>query len=245
MSSMGTNPTKFHLIMHGIDKQEVTIPLNINNHEITPESFVKILGVNFDDKLNFSVHISEICKKAARQLNVLKRLSFYLNESCRRSIYTSFVVSTFEYAPVVWFFCGRANGKKLEKLQERALRIIYRDKVSSYDQLLENANVMPLDLIRLKYLAVETFKCIKGYNPKYLNDLFIKKDQNYALRDQDTVIQRRFKTYTFGYNSFSYFGSKVWNNLPTDLKNTSSTDTFKAGIDKWIKSPEARKLLLR
>ena len=64
----------------------------------------------------------------------------------------------------------------MEKLQERALCIIYKDKTSSYDMLLEKVDVLPLSIIRLKYLAVETFKCIRGYNPKYLNDLFLIKE---------------------------------------------------------------------
>ena len=68
---------------------------------------------------------------------------------------------------------------KLEKLQERGLRIMYKDNTSSYDMLLEKVDVLPLSLIRLKYLAVENFKCIRGYMPKYLNDLFVKKEQNY------------------------------------------------------------------
>ena len=98
--------------------------------------------------------------------------------------------------------------------------------------LLEKVDVLPLSLIRLKYLAVETFKCIRGYNPKYLNDLFVKKGHNYALRDQDTVIQKKFRTFAFGYQSFSYFGSRVWNNLPSDMKNTVNTDNFKLGLER-------------
>ena len=115
--------------------------------------------------------------------------------------YKSFIASTFEYAPVVWIFCGKTNSKKLEKLQERALRFIYKDKVCSYELLLQKSGFLSLESLRLKYLAVETFKCIKGYNPKYLNDLFKVKEPKYNLRDENLVVQERFNTSTFGFRS--------------------------------------------
>ena len=48
---------------------------------------VKLLGVTIDYELNFVKHISEICKKSARQLNVLKRIGRYLNKLDRLTIY--------------------------------------------------------------------------------------------------------------------------------------------------------------
>ena len=47
------------------------------------------------------------------------------------------VLSNFSYWPVTTIFCGSRNSIKLEKLQERALRIIYRDTTSTYEGLLK------------------------------------------------------------------------------------------------------------
>ena len=55
----------------------------------------------------------------------------------------------------VWHACGAKNTRKLEKLQERALRFVYLDKFSSYDDLLTKANLATLDIGRLKMLATE------------------------------------------------------------------------------------------
>ena len=95
MNSMQTNPVKFHLLLHGINTNDTISTLCIGDHVITPETFIKMLGVTLDSKLNFDKHVNDICMKAARQLNALKRLSRYLNESCRRSIYQSFITSAF------------------------------------------------------------------------------------------------------------------------------------------------------
>jgi hypothetical protein len=83
--------------------------------------------------LVFDKHISEICKKSACQLNVLKRIGSYLNKLGHLTIYYSFILSNFTYCPVTWPFCSEKNTKKMEKIQERALRFIYNDYVLNYE----------------------------------------------------------------------------------------------------------------
>jgi hypothetical protein len=108
--------------------------------EIECETEVKLLGVTIDFKLNFNEHISNICKKASRQLNVLKRIGKHLTKRGKLTIYYSFIMSNFNYCPLVWHFCGQVNTKKVEKTQERALRFIYEDYSASYDELLSKSN---------------------------------------------------------------------------------------------------------
>ena len=54
--------------------------IQIANVNIKYEDNVKLLGVELDYKLNFDMQITKMCKKAAKQLNVLQRLSKFLNE---------------------------------------------------------------------------------------------------------------------------------------------------------------------
>ena len=49
-------------------------------------------------------------------------------------------MSNFNYCPLVWHFCGEVNTKKVENIQERALRFIYEDYSASYDELLSKSN---------------------------------------------------------------------------------------------------------
>ena len=60
-------------------KRKVKIFLNLNGNKIVCEDNVKLLGVIIDSDLNFDNHISEMCKKASRQLNILKRIGKYMN----------------------------------------------------------------------------------------------------------------------------------------------------------------------
>ena len=78
-NKMQANPDKFQAIMLGLLGFENCKSLNLNGTEIKCEESVKFLGVTFDYMLNFDIHISNICKKAARQINVLLRLSKFLS----------------------------------------------------------------------------------------------------------------------------------------------------------------------
>ena len=81
-------------------------------------------------------HISNVCKKASRQLNVLNRIGGHLCKLGKLNVNYSFIMSSFNYCPLTWHFCGEKNTKKIEKIQERALRFIYRENDSSYKSLL-------------------------------------------------------------------------------------------------------------
>ena len=97
---------------------------------------VKLLGVHLDSKLNFENHISHICKKAGNHLNVLKRLSKFINKNERMAIFRAFILCHFQFCSVVWHFCGLGSMTKMEKIQERALRFVHGDYTSDYNGLL-------------------------------------------------------------------------------------------------------------
>ena len=157
-------------------------------------------------------------------------------------MYKSFIQSNISYCPVSWLFCGRKNSNKFEKLQERALRIDFNDFSSSYEFLCERAKNLPLSFYRLRFLGIGVYKCIKETNPTYLNDLFCAQTSDYQLRDSSRLIQPKFNTFKFGFKSFKYFGAKLWDVLPVDLKQSESLSIFKTRITKLCHSDAAKAL---
>lgn len=95
-------------------------------NEIHCEEEVKLLGVTIDYQLKFESHISNICKKATRQLNVLKCTGKHLSKLGRLIFYYSFIMSKFNYCPVIWHFLWEKD-TEMEKIQERVLCFIYED----------------------------------------------------------------------------------------------------------------------
>jgi hypothetical protein len=51
------------------------------------------------------------------------------------TIFHTFILSKFNFCPLAWHFCTNKNSKKLEKVQERALRFVYEDYNSSAGEL--------------------------------------------------------------------------------------------------------------
>ena len=118
------NSGKFQRILlsrHNIE----TFNINIGNNIISRHNILKILGITLDEKLNFNEHIRNICQTSSRQINALRRISKILNQQCREKVYKNFINANFGYCPLVWMLCGKCDLRKIEKLQQRALRIVY------------------------------------------------------------------------------------------------------------------------
>ena len=174
-----------------------------------------------------------MCRKAARQLNVLKRIGHHLNRLSKLTIYYSFIMSNFSFCPLTWHFCSEANTAKIEKIQERALRFIYNDKNSSYEKLLEISLLPSLKVMRLRTIAVETFKIINKDNPVFLQDLVSIKNTLYNFRNTNTADMPRVQTTRYGLKSFRYSAPKIWNSLPDDLRKQTNLEQFKTLINTW------------
>ena len=112
---MKANPDKFQAIAIGSKTLNESISFILDGNKIDCEKEVKLLGVTIDCQLKFNTHISNICKKASRQLNVLKHIGKHLTKLGRLTIYFTFIMSNFNYCPIVWHFCGETNTRKLEK----------------------------------------------------------------------------------------------------------------------------------
>ena len=121
----------------------------------------------------------------------------------------------------------------MEKLQRRAIRIVFNDYSSSYKELLTRAKIPSLYVSRLKAIAIETYKCIHKINPEFLHDIFQVNDTGYMLRDQHRVILPKVSTTSFGINSFSFEASKIWNGLPSCIKDSDKLDVFMLQIKTW------------
>ena len=150
------NPSKFQFIV--FDKTNISRTLNLDDNEIMSEQCVKLLGVNIDKNLNFSSHVSATCKKAGKQLNVLSRLSVCLDVEAKLLILQTFILSHFNYCPIVWHFCSREDLRKIEKIQKRALRYVYNDFTSTYSELRCKANKPLLYTQRLKQILIQVYQ---------------------------------------------------------------------------------------
>ena len=162
---MIANPDKFQAII--IDRKGNTDPMNqhklkFNQYEITSKNSVVLLGMEIDDKLKFELHIHNLVRKAAGQLNYLISKKHCLNQESKFTLIQSFIMANFNYCPLVWHFCSKKLKTKQESIKKMALRFLYDDYESDYDHLLKIANKPTIEIRQIRVLAKEIFKTIKA-----------------------------------------------------------------------------------
>ena len=174
--------------------------------------------------------ISEVCKKASRKVGVLSRLRNLVPCSAKRTIYKTSILPHLPYCHIVWHFCKASDRRKIERVQERALRAVDRTKTSSYETLLRMAKLPSLYNRRLQDIAIYMYK-VTRLAPKRLMDIFKLKQSTYALRDSDFNLPR-FNTIRYGKHSLRYFGPMLWTKLSDSIKNLPSLISFKKVVRK-------------
>ena len=233
-NEMIANPEKFHALLVKKDRTDTTgHKISIQGKTIKSEDSVKLLGINLDHKLNFDNHIFDLCKKAATQLNVLKRLKSFLGFEEKRVLVQSFVFSNFNYCPLVWFFSSSKSVEKIEKVQERALRFLYDDYNSSYAELLVKSEKCTMHVNRLRYLCIEIFKTLKQLNPEFMQTIFETRTSHRPSRHPNNLKHYRPNQVTFGSNSLRSLGPQIWNSLPEHIKSVENPVQFKRAIKGW------------
>ena len=165
---------------------------------------------------------------------MLRRFSKIVSEKEKSKIFNVFILSNFNYCPLVWHLCNQADTAKMEKLQERALCFVSNDHVSTYSNLLQRAKMPSLYLSRLRKLSIEVYKILTQNSQNFLTDLFERKETPYILRDNDKRVQPAYNTTTYGKNSLRYQGAKLWNSLPITIKEATTLSQFKRLIKTWL-----------
>ncbi len=230
-NKMKANPSKFQAIL--LCRKPVSMSFHIGDAEIMPTNCVKLLGVHIDDKLSFAEHVTYLCKKTAKQLNAMSRLRNILNKETKHNIFNSFIVSNFNYCPLVYHVCGIGSTSKMERILQRGVRLIYNDFVSDINALMANVNVSSLFITRLRLLAVHVYKIVHNMSPQYNQcNMYEVKNVPYNLRSNICLVQPTFGTKTYGFNSLLYLGAKLWNMLPNVCKALPFND-FKSYIQQW------------
>ena len=81
-------------------------------------------------------------------------------------------------------------------------------------------------------------KCLKkihrGLSPEILRGTFVPKTILYNLRKNDTFERCQVHSVYHGTKSLSFLGSKIWDFVPVELKQSKSLDSFKLKIKYWI-----------
>ena len=134
-------------------------------------------------------------------------------------------------------FRGRTINSEVNRLHCRALRIVYRDDTSTFDELLDKDGSITVHHRNLQFLAIEMYKLVHGLSPLFMADIFCN---NTNLHSENVSANTRSKsrfcnpsTTIYGLETLRCLGPKIWNMVPHDMKNAKSVANCKTKIRKW------------
>ena len=212
---MKLNEEKCNLI--NFSKSNINTSLKIDNTTIKPSKEQKLLGISVDKNLSFKGHVESLCKKASQKLHALSRISNYMNDKQVEQMMRVFILSQFSYCPLIWMFCDRQTNNRVNKIHEKSLRLAYDDYESNFQSLLEKDTSTSIHDKNLQLLLTELYKTIHNLNPCFMKEIFTERISGNNLRNISRISLLKQNTNSYGIESATYMGSKLWLEFTNDI----------------------------
>ena len=173
------------------------------------------LGVNIDNRLNWNNHVSCVSSKVYTKLQIINRISLFLNRNVLLRIYKQSILPILDYASIVWLNCGKQNIQCLERLQNHAMRIILSSHRHECTQEMRNKLVLLSSSSRRRFLRLSlVFKIVQDINcPDQLKGY---------LRRRFAVNKRSFRDATLW--TFLKYRQKWVRSLPNSVLPKTGTN---------------------
>ena len=184
---MKLNKDKCHLLVSGQKYGNVWVKMG--DEKIQESAKQKLPGIEILNNLNYDDHVISLCKKAGRKLEMLARLSKFMSF---KQLYED-------------MFHNRQINSKINYLQERYLRNVYNDYITSFADLLKKDNSFKTHHGNIQSPAIELFKVEKGSPNPILREIFPLRSIDHNLMSQIDFSVSSVNTTHFGLDSLRYF----------------------------------------
>ena len=204
------------------------ISVKMGGHSIEKTGSYKYLGIIFDDKLKWDLHIAKVCKKLSSVCGVLSKVRYYTNKKTRMLLYNSLVASRLGYATLCWSTASNKLLQKVRVLQNRIVRYVSFTKPRRrLMPVYKNHNILPLNKIVELKKSVFMFNIHNNSLPEVYTSFCepvshryptsYASSSNYFLPRSDSNRAQ---------SSIKFSGPRAWAKVPNDLKNISFRKTF-------------------
>jgi hypothetical protein len=226
------NPSKTEATVFGTRKQiakNQALKPAFSNTPIDISSTVKILGVKLDSTLSMNSQTAEIVRCANFHTRALRHIRPFLTKDLANTIACGIVNSRLDYCNSLLYGTSSKNLASLQRIQNNLARVVCNSPYrTSSKPLLKALHWLPVKE-RITYkIAIITYNCVTTKTPSYLSDLLQihMPSKNMRSSGNRTLVLHRCRTATAS-RSFTSSAPRIWNNLPTDIRNTTSLVVFK------------------
>ena len=138
----------------------------------------------------------------------------------RKKVFKGFIMSQFSDCPLVWMFHSRKLNNRINHLHERALRLVYQDFTSSFEELLTSDRSVTIHHRNIQKMAIEMYKVYYGLSAPIMNLVFpLRTGKQYPR--SNAFNSRHVSKVGCGTETLSHLGPKIWAMVPDDFKRFS------------------------
>ena len=141
------------------------LKINVQGSLISNVKVVKLQRVTVNNKLSFEPHLNLVQKKVSQKLHAFARVSKFVSTKKLKVITKAFIMSQFSYCSLVWMCRSRSMNDKIYKFHERALKLVYDDRQSTFKEQLNIDKSVIIHYKNLQALATTLYKVHHGLSP--------------------------------------------------------------------------------
>ena len=193
------------------------------------------LGITIDQNLNFNIQKNNICNKANRPLEALKRAALFLPIDTRALMFSTMVLQHLDYCCIIWGTTSDTNIGKLQTIQNRGMRIILQCHPRTHiAAMLSNLKWLSIEQKIVFLTAVLVLQIMHSKTPNYMSHWLVPVSQQYGTHGTrrstsgDLFVPRSHP------NSLTTKGTRLWNQLPASIRTLPNLKTFKKGTAFFI-----------
>ena len=200
--------------------------INIFQAAVPVKSSILSLGVTLDSCLTWSKHVDAVVGKCVGMLIRLRHLRHIMSCKTIAMLVNALVLPHIRFCIAVWGNCNATQGKRINKIIKFARRIAGPEakRLAWHGDVASEHNIAALKIVRQCLLSPENM-------PPSISSLFKVRQSERTTRQCDSLHLDIPRT-ELKRASLSYNGSKLWNSLPSKIRNSSKTEFTKYILEK-------------
>ena len=241
-NNLVNNADKACLLVNSKGRGQLTMVEDIGGQNVESQESEKLLGLEVSHNLDWKAHVAKLSTELKRRIGILRRLRYKLPTNKIKIVAEAPWNSKLRYGASVYLkpvfeeeelkvehLPGET--RTLQTLQNDMIRAIYgirREQHVNMRRFREEIKMMSVNQLAVYHTIIETYNIIvKGSSEQLKKKMIPQEEQRYSLRSRekgDLKVPIKPKTNCAG---ITYFGSKIWNQLPNQMKEAKSYSSSK------------------